>query len=166
MGLWHSLSQQWSHILRLCFGIERSTFCCSSISTAKPDWGACITARRGSALWQFTLFSYYYDGNAALFTTAHASNRSLQLTIALSTYKITAEQPVNFGKWVSSSEFVLFHQDTLMHSPYCIPFIPPPTPPLCRSVVVFVKHFFPLLIKNWRLLFYCLLVSLMSFVYV
>lgn len=104
VGLWHSLSQQWSHISKLCFGIERSIFSRSSINTARPDWGECITARKGSAVWQFTLFSCYYDGNAALFTTAHTPKRSLHLTIAQTAWKITAEQPVNIGKWVSSSE--------------------------------------------------------------
>lgn len=132
LGLWHSLSQQWSCILKLCFGIEGRASSRSSVSAARPDWEACIKAGRGSTLWQFTLFTCYYDGNAALFRAAHAPKRSLHLTIALTAWKITTEQPVNIGKRVSSSKSVLFHQETWMHSTYCIPFLPPPFLPPCR----------------------------------
>lgn len=47
--------------------------------------GPCITAKGGSALSQLTLFTYYYDGNSALFTMAHIPKKSLQLAIALTT---------------------------------------------------------------------------------
>lgn len=99
--LCHSSDPEFGSLL---FGSERSVFSCSSISTARPDRGACITARGGSALWQFTLFTCYYDGNAALFLSACSPKRSLLQTKAETARKIKAELPVNIVKRMSSSK--------------------------------------------------------------
>ena len=153
MGLWHSLSQQWSYIWRLCFGIERSVFSCSFVSTVRPDRGACIKARKGSALWQFTLFSCYYDGNAALFATAHAPERSLTLRKALTAQDRTAKQPVNNGMCFLSSRNS--NAQPISHSFYST-FLPPSLPLLSLSNMYFL---FFCLIKNWRVVILLLFVA-------
>lgn len=101
----------------------------------------------------------------SLFTTARTPKKkkgSLQLTIAQTARKIAAEPPAS----VIIQIYVLFHQETLMHIPYCILFIPPASRPPCRRSPSSSNVFFPFpaLIKNWRVLFcFCLLVYLMSF---
>lgn len=112
--------------------LEGSAFFCSSISTARQNWGTCITARGGSAMWQFTLFSCYYDGNAALFTTAHAPKREPSTNNRA--HSSEENMRAACSHWQASVIIqisVLFHQETLMHSAYCILFIPPFYPLWC-----------------------------------